>query len=120
MKLVTSYHGIYDADDFNRNRAQIAELYERAALPIEKGGMALRNVALIALTSFTCSLAASLTDLANVFPDWIELRRGGAIVRVLEEKSPGFAAQVVDAATQYRRLTPEGDFSCYYQNYREH
>ena len=39
MKLVASYHGIYDADDFNRNRAQVAELYERAALPIEKGAL---------------------------------------------------------------------------------
>ena len=40
MKLLASYHGIYDDNDFNRSRDQIAELYERAALPIEKGGVA--------------------------------------------------------------------------------
>ena len=42
MKLLASYHGIYDDDDFNSSRVQIAELYERAALPIDKGGMGLR------------------------------------------------------------------------------
>ena len=44
MKLLASYHGIYDDNDFNRSRDQIAELYERAALPIEQGGMGLRNI----------------------------------------------------------------------------
>ena len=36
-------------------------LYERAALPIEKGGMALNNMAFISLTAFACSLAASMS-----------------------------------------------------------
>ena len=27
MKLLASYHGIYDDDDFNRSRGQIAKLY---------------------------------------------------------------------------------------------
>ena len=46
-------------NDFNRNRRQIAELYERAALPIEKGGMALRNIGSVSLAAFACSLVAS-------------------------------------------------------------
>ena len=55
MKLLAafySYHGAHDANDLNRNRRQIAELYEIAALLIDKGGMALSNVGLVSLTAF--------------------------------------------------------------------
>ena len=48
-------------------------LYERVALPIEKGGMALNNTAFISLTAFACSIAASMKELAKVFLDWIEI-----------------------------------------------
>ena len=84
MKLLASYHGIYDDNDFNRSRDQIAELYERAALPIEKGGMGLRNISLISLTAFPCSLAVSLKDLAKSFPNWIVLGREGSLLRISE------------------------------------
>ena len=43
MKLLASYHEIHDDDDFNRSRGQIAELYERAALPIERAAWALQT-----------------------------------------------------------------------------
>ena len=110
MKLLASYHGIYDDNDFNRSRDQIAELYERAALPIEKGGMGLRNISLISLTAFPCSLAVSLKDLAKSFPNWIVLGREGSLLRISENESPNLAAQVLNSIDQYRMLVPEGFF----------
>ena len=62
MKLLASYHEIHDDDDFNRSRGQIAELYERAALPIEKGGMGLTNISLVSLTAFQHAI-----DLAQLY-----------------------------------------------------
>ena len=79
-------------------------LYERVALPIEKGGMALNNTAFISLTAFACSLAASMKELAKVFPDWIEIVNDGALVSVLYDKSPDVAAQIVKFVSQYRAL----------------
>ena len=110
MKLLASYHGIYDDDDFNSSRVQIAELYERAALPIDKGGMGLRNISLISLTAFPCSLAASLKDLAKYFPNWIALGGDGAFLRIVEDESPDLAAQVLNSIAQYRAHAPEGFF----------
>ena len=51
-RLIASYHRLHDVNDFNFNADQdhMMALYERAALPIEKGGMALNNVAFISLT----------------------------------------------------------------------
>jgi len=57
MRLVASYHGLYDKSDVMRCRFQMCEIYEIAALPIDKGGMALRNVGIIFLTAFACSMA---------------------------------------------------------------
>ena len=85
-------------------------LYERAALPIEKGGRALNNVAFISLTAFACSLVASMRELAKVFPDWIEIDDHGALVSVSQRKAPDVAAQVVNFANQYRALAPQGVF----------
>ena len=110
MKLLASYHGIYDDDDFNRSRGQIAKLYERAALPIEKGGMGLTNISLVSLTAFPCSFAASLRDLAKSFPNWITLGREGRLQRISENESPSLAAQVLNSIDQYRTLAPEGFF----------
>ena len=111
MKLVASYHGIYNDDDFNRSRGQIVDPYKRAASPIEKGGVGLRNVSLIFLTAFPRSLAASLKDLAKSFPNWITLGRDGAFLRIPEDKSPELAAQVLNSIAQYRTLMPEGLFT---------
>ena len=110
MKLLASYHGIYDHEDFNRSRDHIAELYERTALPIEKGGMGLRNISLISLTAFPCSLAVCLKDLAKYFPNWIALGREGGFLRISEDKSPDLANQVINLIDQYRTLVPEGFF----------
>ena len=41
-------------------------------LPIEKGGMAIRNMGVVALTPIACSLAASLKHMAIISPEqWI-------------------------------------------------
>jgi len=47
VKLVASYHGLYDDSDLARAWLQIREVYERAVLSINKGGMALRSVKLV-------------------------------------------------------------------------
>jgi len=78
MMLVASYHGVYDENELNHKWPSIHEWYERVALPIEKGGMALRNVGAIALTAFACSIAASLKHMATIFPDWFTLGQDGA------------------------------------------
>ena len=82
-------------------------LYEKAALPIEKGAMALSNVAFISLIAFACSLAASMRELAKVFPDWIEIDNGRTLVSVSHNKAPDVAAQVVNFANQYLVLPPQ-------------
>ena len=110
--MIASYHGVHDVNDFNADQAHMMALYERAALPIEKGGMALNNVAFISLTAFACSLAASMRELAKVFPDWIEIDNGGALVSSVSQnkQDPDAAAQVVNFANQYRVLAPQGLF----------
>ena len=58
------------------------------ALPIEKGGMALNNAVYVSLTAFACSIAASMKELAKVFPDWIRIGSDGKLVNVVCHKSP--------------------------------
>ena len=62
-RLIASYHETHDVNDFNSDQAHMIELYERAALPIQKGDMALTNIAFISLTVFACSLVASMREL---------------------------------------------------------
>ena len=45
----------------------VHEWYERATLPIEKGGMAIRNMGMVASTAFACSLATSFKHMATIF-----------------------------------------------------
>ena len=108
MKLLASYHGIYDDDDFNRSRGQIAKLYERerAALPIEKGGMGLTNISLVSLTAFPCSFAASLRDLAKSFPNWITLGREGRLQRISENEYPSLKCRTTSLYLLFVGGTP--------------
>ena len=71
VKLLASYHGLHDDSDLTRAWPSFREVYDRAALPINKGGMELRSVKLVFPTAFACSLVASLKHLAKAFPDWI-------------------------------------------------
>ena len=103
-KLIASYHGIHDGKDFNHDRRHFDDLYQRVALPIEKGGMALNNVVFVSLTAFACSIAASMKELAKVFPDWIKIGSDGKLVNVVCHKSPDVADQIVDFAHEYRNL----------------
>ena len=86
VKLVASYHGLYDDSDLARAWLQIREVYERAVLSINKGGMALRSVKLVSLTAFVCSLIASLKHLAKAFPDWIKLDRDDNLLQVVSDR----------------------------------
>ena len=66
MRLVASYHGVSDKSEVQSNWADVYEWHERATLPIEKGGMAIRNMGVVALTAFACSLTASLKHIAQL------------------------------------------------------
>ncbi len=48
MRLVASYHGISEKAEVENNWPTVYEWYEKAALPIEKGGMAIRNMGVVA------------------------------------------------------------------------
>merc|ERR1711907_490244 len=41
MRLVASYHGVYEAIEFDDRWSDVHDWYERATLPIEMGGMAM-------------------------------------------------------------------------------
>ena len=110
QKLIASYHGIHDGKDFNHDRRSFDDLYQRVALPIEKGGMALNNAVYVSLTAFACSIAASMKELAKVFPDWIRIGSDGKLVNVVCHKSPDVADQIVDFAHEYRLIAPQGPF----------
>ena len=72
MKLIASYHGIYDQETFNNQLELFTDLYKRASFPIANGGLALRSIDSVYLTAFVCSMAASFTHLANHFSEWIQ------------------------------------------------
>ena len=65
MRLAASYHGVSEKVEIENNWPTVYEWYEKAALSIEKGGMAIRNMGVVALTAFACSLAASLKHMAS-------------------------------------------------------
>ena len=65
------------------------EWYEKATLLIEKGGMAIRNMGVAALTAFACSLAASLK---HIFSEWITLGQRGDLLQISHEASPEMSA----------------------------
>lgn len=94
IKLVASYYGIDDEEEFNRKWPFIHEWYERAALPIKKGSMALKNVGAVAFTAFVCSIASSLKHLATIFPDWITLAQDGALTHITQDNSLEKSAHV--------------------------
>ena len=73
QKSIASYHGTRDGKELNHDRRRFDDLRQRVALPIEKGGVALSDVAFASLTAFACSIAASMKELAKAFPDWIKL-----------------------------------------------
>ena len=88
--------------------AIIHEWYERATLPIENGGMAIiRNMGVIALTAFACSLASSLKRMATI-PEWTSLGRKDDLLQISHEASPEMSAQVLHYVGEYRRREPQG------------
>ena len=110
MRLVASYHGVLDKSEVQSNWADVYEWYERATLPIEKGGMAIRNMGVVALTAFACSLTASLKHMANIFPEWITLEQRGNQMQFSCDASPEVSAQVLHYVELYRRRVPQGAF----------
>jgi hypothetical protein len=110
MRLVASYHGISDKTEVDSNWQEVYEWYERSTLPIEKGGMAIRNMAVVALTAFACSLTASLKHMANVFPEWITLGQRSDQMQISHHASPEMSDQVLHYVELYRRQVPQGAF----------
>ena len=82
----------------------------RATLPIENGGMAIRNMGIVALTAYACSLVASLKRIAAIFPNWITLGPQGDLLQASYEASPEMSAQVIQCVKEYRRRVPQGTF----------
>ena len=72
MRLIASYHGIYDQETFNDQLELFTDLYKRVSFPIANGGLALRCIDSVYLTAFVCSMAASSTHLSDHFPEWIQ------------------------------------------------
>jgi hypothetical protein len=109
MRLVASYHGVSEKIEVENNWPVVYEWYERATLPIEKGGMAIRNMGVVALTAFACSLAASLKHMASIFPEWVTLGQGDQM-QISHDASPEMSAQVLHCIELYRRRVPQGMF----------
>ena len=84
MRLVASYHGVYEAIEFDDKWSDVHDWYERATLPIEMGGMAIRNMGVVALTAFACSVAASLRHMAVIFPELITLGPQGGFLQLTQ------------------------------------
>ena len=84
--------------------------HEKATLPIEKGGMAMRNMGVVALTAFACSLAASLKHMASIFPEWITLGQRSDQMQISHHASPDMSDQVLHYVELYRRQVPQGVF----------
>ena len=110
MRLVASYHGVCDKAEIDRRWPIVCEWYERATLPIENGGMAIRNMGIVALTAYACSLVASLKRIAAIFPNWITLGPQGDLLQASYEASPEMSAQVIQCVKEYRRRVPQGTF----------
>ena len=51
-------------------------------------GLAIRNMGVVALTAFACSLVASLKHMATVFPEWITLGQQGELLQISHDASP--------------------------------
>ena len=97
MRLVASYHGVYEATEIEDKWSDVIEWYERATLPVELGGMAIRNMAMVALTAFACSLASSLKRMAVIFPERITLGSRGAPLHISQSSSSEISAQVLSS-----------------------
>ena len=102
MRLVASYHGIFERVEVESRWPTVHEWYEKATLPIEKGVMAIRNMGMVALTAFACSSAASLKRMAAIFPEWITLGQQNALLQVSHDASPEMSAQVLHYVGEYQ------------------
>ena len=58
MRLVTLYHDVCEATEFEDRWSDVHGWRERAPSPIEMGGVATRDAGVVALTAFARSLAA--------------------------------------------------------------
>ena len=71
MRLVASYHGVCEITEFENRWSDVHEWYERATLPIEMGGMAIRNMGTGLSTSPLVLLVIALwSRQQNAFHVW--------------------------------------------------
>ena len=88
MRLIASYHGLYDEEEFQLRFEELKDLYLRASFPIERGGMGLRNIELVHQTAFISSMAASTRSLAKAFPSSVQLGAGCEVTQVIQAALP--------------------------------
>ena len=61
---------------------------QRTSQEASLGGMAIRNMGVVAFTAFACSLAASLKHMATIFPEWVKLGQKGELLQISRDASP--------------------------------
>lgn len=64
---------IYDKSDYDNKRGKLIHVYDRVALPIDKGGISLRNVENVIFIAFSWSLAALLKETSSFFLNGLPL-----------------------------------------------
>ena len=69
-----------------------------------------RNIGVVALTAFACSLAASLKHMASIFPEWITPGQQADQMQISHDASHEMSAQVLHYIGLYRRRVPQGTF----------
>ena len=113
MRLIASYHGIYDQETFNNQLELFTDLYKRVSFPIANGGLALRCIDSVYLTAFVCSMAASSTHLANYFPEWIQtsiVDNVHKITSINENISPYTNDQIMFCVQKIQSIVSNGYF----------
>ena len=113
MRLIASYHGIYDQETFNNQPELFTDLYKRVSFPIANGGLALRSIYSVYLSAFICSMAASSKYLAKIFPDRIQtsiVDNVHKITSINENISPYTDKQIMYCAEKIQSIVPNGHF----------
>ena len=110
VRLIASYHGVYQKDDVLSQLQTFEDLYTRVAFKVENGGMSLRSVQWVHTTAFLCSMAASLPDLAKVFPLWIQCDDAGRLIRVDERASPPTSTQIFNSIQSFQQASLDRTF----------
>ena len=108
--MIASYHGVYHKDEVLNQLQTFEDLYTRVAFKVENGGMSLRSDQWVHATAFLCSMAASLPDLAKVFPLWIQYADRGRLIHVDEQASPPTSTLIFNSIRSFQQVSLDSTF----------